>query len=391
MKKLSFVLFFFCAVFLHAQDSNTYESTQISILTIGPGTSLNDAFGHNGIRVKTPYNDVVYDYGRFPFNDPNFYLNFARGKLLYSQGFSDYYHVINFYKDQNRTIKEQVLNLTTQEKQDMHRYLINNSLPENKDYLYDFFYDNCATKIRDVSEEISNKNIVFHTPKALGKNTFRDLIQHNLFWNSWGSVGIDIALGSVIDKVATAYEHMFLPEYIYQFFEIATLNSTGEKLIIQSKDIYIKRETLVKHNFLTSPFFFLSILSALILWMTYKNYKNQSQSKWLDFIIFVITGMIGLFILLLWFATDHTATAYNYNLLWAFALNIVLANQVLKKTPKTWFIKYLKLLIILLCLLLFHWVLGVQKFALALTPLLIALGVRYLYLVKYFQTRITDL
>ncbi|MBQ0788428.1 MAG: DUF4105 domain-containing protein, partial [Oceanihabitans sp.] len=124
MKKRFLVLFFFSFVLTQAQ--NAYENTEISVLTIGPGTSLNDAFGHNGIRVKTPYSDVIYDYGRFPFNDPNFYLNFARGKLLYSQGYSNTYSVIDFYKSQNRTIKEQVLDFTTKEKQDMHAFLETN-------------------------------------------------------------------------------------------------------------------------------------------------------------------------------------------------------------------------------------------------------------------------
>jgi hypothetical protein len=385
MKKLCFVLSLLSIMLLQAQTPNSYESTQISILTIGPGTSLNDAFGHNGIRVKTPYNDVVYDYGRFPFNDPDFYLNFARGKLLYSQGFSDSYHVINFYKSQNRTIKEQVLNLTTQEKQDMHSYLVNNSLPENKEYLYDFFFDNCATKIRDVNEIITNNNIVFHTSNNLGNNSFRDLIEQNLNWNSWGSLGIDVALGSIIDRKATAYEHMFLPAYIYSSFETATIKSTNEKLVKESKVLNSVSDVKTANPFFSSPIFILSLLSIFILWLTYKNYKNQSRSKWLDFSIFLVTGVIGVFILLLWFATDHTATANNYNLLWAFALNLVLVNEVLKKNPKLWFVKYLKLLVILLCLLVFHWVLGVQGFAFALIPLLLALTVRYLYLVKYFS------
>ena len=385
MKKLYFVLSLFSFVLLQAQNSNSYESTQISILTIGPGTSLNDAFGHNGIRVKTPYNDVVYDYGRFPFNDPNFYLNFARGKLLYSQGFSDYYNVISFYKSQNRTIEEQVLNLSTQEKQDMHSYLLNNSLPENRDYLYDFLFDNCATKIRDVTEEVTNKNIVFNTPKDLGENSFRGLIQQNLNWNSWGSLGIDIALGSIIDRKATAYEHMFLPEYIHAFFESATIKTTNKKLVKQSFIINSLSKKTNHNSFLSSPVFILSLIGLFIIWVTYRNHKMHKRSKWLDFSIFTITGTLGVFILLLWFATDHTTTSNNYNLLWAFALNLILINQVLKNKPKLWFVRYLKLLLILLCLLIFHWTFGVQVFAFALIPLLAALTVRYIYLVQYFS------
>lgn len=385
MKKLYLVLFFFSFVFTQAQ--NGYQQTEISILTIGPGTSLNDAFGHNGIRVKTPFSDVVYDYGRFPFNDPNFYLNFARGKLLYSQGYSNTYSVIDFYRNQNRTIREQVLNLTTKEKQDMHAFLETNALPENKDYLYDFFYDNCATKIRDVAEEITNNNIHFDTPETLKESTFRGLIQQNLYWNSWGSLGIDIALGSIIDKQATPYEYMYLPKYIHLFFETATIKSTDKKLVKKANTLYSKTEQKQQKYFFSSPIFIFSSLSLLILWITYSNYKKGKRSKWLDLSIFLVTGLIGVFILLLWFATDHTTTANNYNVLWAFPLNVFVIGQVLKTQPKTWFIKYTKLLIILLCLLVFHWTLGVQRFAFALIPLLIALVIRYIYLVNYFTNK----
>lgn len=380
-KQLTFLLLLFC-VLLHAQNNLTYQNTQISILTIGPGKSLNDAFGHNGIRVKTNAIDVVYDYGRFPFNDPNFYLNFARGKLIYSQGYSNYETVIAYYKSQNRAIKEQVLNLTETEKRNMHSFLETNSLPENKDYLYDFFFDNCATKIRDIAQEITNHNINFNSPKQLKENTFRDLIQQNLNWNSWGSLGIDLALGSIIDRNATPYQYMFLPEYIFDFFEVATLKSNNQKLVTKTINVYSKTNEKVNHSFFSSPLFILGIIGLLIIYITYRDYKFNKRSKWLDIILFGITGVIGVLLLLLWFATDHTATAFNYNLLWAFALNLFVVVQVNKSQPKLWFVKYLKLLVILICLLVFHWIFGVQGFAIALIPLLLALVVRYLYLIQ---------
>jgi len=330
---------------------------------------------------------LIYDYGRFPFNDPNFYLNFARGKLLYSQGYSNTYSVIDFYKNQNRTIREQVLDLTTKEKQDMHAFLETNALPQNKEYLYDFFYDNCATKIRDVAEEITNNNIQFSSPEKLGEDTFRDLIQQNLYWNSWGSFGIDIALGSIIDQQATPYQYMFLPKYIHSFFETATLKSTNTPLVKQSHIVYSKTEEKQEQNFFGSPIFILGLLGAFILFITYTDHKKGNRSTWLDFGIFLITGSIGVLILLLWFATDHTATANNYNVLWAFALNLFIIGQTLKEQPKVWFVKYVKLLIILLCLLVFHWIMGVQRFAYGLIPLLLALAIRYVYLVHCFTKK----
>ena len=103
-------------------------NSEISVLTIGPGTSLNDAFGHSIFRINDPVNrlDITYDYGRFPFNEPGFYLNFARGKLNYSIGQGAYREIKDFYVWQNRTIKEQVLNLSLNEKQAIFNYLKNN-------------------------------------------------------------------------------------------------------------------------------------------------------------------------------------------------------------------------------------------------------------------------
>lgn len=385
MKKLYLLLCFFSLVYTQAQTN--YANTQVSVLTIGPGSSLNDAFGHNGIRIKTPTSDVVYDYGRFPFDDPNFYLNFARGKLLYSQGFSNTLPVIEYYRSQNRTIKEQVLNLTEEEKRDIHAFLKTNALPQNREYLYDFFYDNCATKIRDVLEQTTHHNVQFHTPEALGENTFRELIRQNVHWNSWGGLGIDLALGSIIDQRATDYEHMFLPEYIHQFFENASRDDNNQNLVTKSEVIYTKVETEKDQNFFLSPLFIIGVLSLIILYITFKNYKTGNRSKWLDFSLFLFTGLTGVFLLLLWFATDHTTTANNYNLLWAFALNILVAHQVLKTKVATWFKKYLSFLIILLALLVFHWFTGVQSFAYALIPLLIAIAVRYVYLFNYFSRK----
>ena len=138
-------------------------------------------------------------------------------------------------------------------------------------------------------------------------------------------------------------------------------------------------------NFLTSPLFVFGIISLIILVITFFDYKNNKRSNWLDVLIFGFTGIVGIIILLLWFATDHSATAQNYNLLWAFALNIFVIPQLFKKEIKKWFIKYLKFLIIMLCLLALHWIIGIEIFAIGLIPILIAFFIRYLYLTKYYQ------
>ena len=369
-----------------AQRTILSEQSEISVLTIGAGNSLNDAFGHSAFRVKDIIKgtDYVFNYGVFDFNTPNFYLKFAQGKLNYLIGFDYYDDFFERYISENRTIKEQVLNLTFDEKQTLFNYLLNNYKPENRGYLYDFFFDNCATKIKDVTNVAVNNAIQFNTPKDYKEATFRTLIHNNLNKNSWGSLGIDVALGSVIDRKATAEEHMFLPENIYKFLEVATINNS-KPLVKSSKVLFSKIEKPESNNFFVSPLFVFGILGLFILFITFKDYKNHKQSKWLDVVLFVITGLVGILILLLWFATDHKGTHQNYNLLWAFALNIVFINQIVRKKPVAWFIKYLKFLVILLCLLTLHWIIGVQVFAVGLIPFLIALFVRYLYLIYYYN------
>ncbi|WP_179335391.1 lipoprotein N-acyltransferase Lnb domain-containing protein [Winogradskyella costae] len=385
LKLLTFI--FLCTIATtFAQQFQLSENAKISVITIGPGESLNDAFGHNGFRIKDTNLgiDVVYGYGEYDFDAPNFYLKFAQGKLNYLISRHNFDRFLYAYTNANRTIEEQVLNLSREEKQNVFNYLENNYKPENRRYLYDFFYDNCATRIRDVAQTTTKGTINFNTPENLEPKTFRELIHDQVGLNTWGSFGIDIALGSVIDRNATAREYMFLPKYIHAFFETAK-TSAPESLIANSTVLYQKKETNAASSFVFSPLVVIGLLAILILFITYKDYKNKVRSKWLDILLFSVTGTIGIVILLLWFATDHSATAQNYNVLWAFPLNIFAIAQLFKPKVKTWFKKYLKFLIIMLCLLTSHWIIGVQVFAIGLIPLLIALLVRYIYLVKFFN------
>ncbi len=387
--KLVLILFFSIHISAFAQGPNLSSEAEISVLTIGPGASLNDSFGHSGYRVKDPINelDLVFNYGVYDFDTPNFYTKFAQGKLNYKIGLNYFEDFYVSYVAQNRWIKEQVLNLSPSEKQEIFDYLTNNMQPENRYYLYDFFYDNCATKIKDVVVVVLKDRLQFNEPEGFKPETFRTLIQNQLHRNSWGSLGIDVALGSVIDQKATAEEHMFLPEYIYTFFENATINKS-ERLVKQTNVLFENIKPKKSNHFITSPLMILGSIALIILLITFFDHKKKKRSAWLDVILFIVTGLIGVFIVLLWFATDHSATAQNYNLLWAFALNIFMFPQLIKKAVKSWFIKYLKFLVILLCLLTFHWIIGIQIYAMTLLPLLIALLVRYLYLIQYFKQQI---
>ena len=390
MKKIYFLLILlFAFEVTQAQDHLLSENAEISVLTVGPGSELNDAFGHSAFRIKDVSRglDVVYGYGQYDFDSPNFYLKFAQGQLNYLISKTDFNRFYQVYIYYNRSIKAQVLNLSQVEKQKLYDFLLNNYKLENRRYLYEFFFDNCATKIKEVTNTSVNNSIVFNKPKDFEDATFRTLIYQNVKKNSWGSFGIDLALGSVIDRQATPEEHMFLPENIYRFFEVATIGNGDRPLVSQNHILFNKKEKYVSNSFLTSPLFIIGIIGFFIIFITFKDYKNGTRSNWLDVSLFALTGVIGIIILLLWFATDHTGTHQNYNLLWAFVLNIFVIGQLFRKTPSAWFSKYLKFLVIMLCLLTLHWSIGVQVFAIGLIPLLVALFIRYLYLIQYFNKR----
>ena len=152
-------IFLFVLTASSQQQIQLTQNAQISVITIDPGNELVDSFGHSAFRVRDNFLsiDYVYNYGVYDFNTPNFYTKFAQGKLLYILGISRFERFLQSYKAQNRTIVEQILNLTTSEKQAFFDFLQNNAKPENRGYLYDFFFDNCATKLRDVSDEILNR------------------------------------------------------------------------------------------------------------------------------------------------------------------------------------------------------------------------------------------
>lgn len=376
---LLFILIFCKPSF--AQQIPLSDAAEISVLTMGPGKDLYDSFGHTAIRLEDKVRgiDVTYNYGVYDFNDPNFYAKFAKGQMRYvldrrrTEGF------LRNYIEANRWIKEQVLALTPQEKQAMFNFLENNLKPENRAYNYDFFYDNCATKIPQILQDIVPE-MTIDSSFVTSPQTFRTLIQQNVHWNTWGSFGMDLGIGSVVDRVAPVKDHMFLPEYVFKALEVS--NRDGAPMVAETKTLFENEPLEPKRNFFSSPLFVFLILALLVLWITYRDSKTESRSRIFDAVLQVFLGLVGVIFLLLWFATDHYTTAYNYNLLWAFPLNILLAFQLGKKHPKRWVKGYLKFLLLMLVLMCMHWLVGVQVFPKALIPFLIALALRYLYLTK---------
>jgi len=383
LKQIIFnILFLILSLNSFAQQINLSDKAEISIITVDPGNELNDAFGHSAFRVKDKILgiDQVYNYGVYNFETPNFYGKFAQGRLPYDLASYPFHYFLRSYVEENRTVKEQQLNLSTYEKQLFFDFLENNAKPENKSYIYDFFYDNCATKLQVVAQDVLGEKIIFTTNFSKDKrDTLRDLIHQYSKKHIWGTFGIDLALGSVIDRKATAQEYLFLPDNIYLAFAESKVNNTPT---VKNTQTIFTSTPKDNESYLITPLLVFSLIALLVFGITFKDFKNQERSKWLDFSIFFIIGLIGVAVLLLWFATDHSATKNNYNIFWAFAPNLIVAFVLLKKEIPSWVKKYILILIILLILTVVLWVLKIQVFNIGIAPIVLLLAVRYSFLYK---------
>ncbi|MFT7349778.1 MAG: hypothetical protein ACI8VZ_002095, partial [Candidatus Paceibacteria bacterium] len=372
-----------------SQEIELSPKAQISIITCGPGQELYSTFGHSAFRLQDPELgiDVVYNYGTFNFNTPNFYMKFAQGKLLYSLSRQKFEDFLWTYEMENRWVQEQLLNLDAKETKALFEFLENNFKPENRDYKYDFFYDNCSSKIRDVLNTVFRDRISYFDGHLIQRYTFRQLIHQSLVTNSWSAFGIDLALGSVIDKKATPNEHMFLPIYVMD--QMANTDLDQEPIVKRERSI-MEFESLDPYTyFLLTPLFWVLALMVFVLVITYIDFKNNSRSRWLDFFLSFSTGITGMLIIFLWFFTDHTATAGNLNILWSFPLNSIACFYLVKTKPlPQWMQKYFVLITVLLIITLLVWITRIQLFSPLIVPLLVLLAARYFFLLHWFKRNI---
>ncbi|MEX0287834.1 MAG: DUF4105 domain-containing protein [Flavobacteriaceae bacterium] len=381
---LVFLWISFCGF---GQPRQLSPNAKISVITCGPGQELYTSFGHNAFRVQdqTQGIDWVYNYGTFNFNAPGFYLNFTLGRPLFSLSVSKFSDFLYSYQFENRWVSEQLLALDQDEKNALFRFLEENRKPENRSYTYDYLYDNCSTKIPEVLKKVLGEQLVIPEDSQGPKPSFRDLIRENLKSNSWSSFGIDLALGAVIDKKINLREQMFIPLKVPAQLDNSSL---GNKVLVDRGRTILEATTVSSgFYFTTSPLFWFVLLLVFTMIISYIDVKNDVRSRWLDLFLFLLTGSVGLLIFFLWFITDHSAAALNFNILWAFPLNLVACYYVIRKGKEFphWFTKYLLGLMVMLGLVILLWIIGIQSFSPILTVLLITLATRYLFLYNYLR------
>ncbi len=333
--------FFFLSIILaclsllaeKSEAAGLSDKADISVLTCGPSDLIYAIYGHTAIRVKDPVRhlDVVFNYGVFSFNAPHFIYRFAKGQtdyMLVPERFSDFYED---YKLHGRSIYAQVLNLNQEEKQKIWDFLVNKARPENREYRYNFFFDNCATRVRDVVQNLVEGTVFFDSAGV--EQTFREHVTAYQKVLPWTNFGIQLVLGSPSDKVATAYQEMFLPEFLMKHLAGSQVkNSEGIHPLVKKTSVIYDAGTGKSSGFnLLSPVVVFSVLLVFVLVISIVQLIRKRINYLIDYVLLSFTGLIGFG--LLWFVlySEHPAMHPNYNILWAVPFNLIFSLAWIKK------------------------------------------------------------
>ncbi|MBL7810518.1 MAG: DUF4105 domain-containing protein, partial [Saprospiraceae bacterium] len=190
----------------------------------------------------------------------------------------------------------------------------------NRYYKYDFFYDNCATRIRDIVQETFFHQLQLDSSSLPPKATMRQLLQPYIEEKPWLDFGIDLVLGLPADRRATTADFMFLPDYLHHILAKA---KTGEGVALVSSERNIPETPMSKAPFKPSPLERPLWITSFVAIIGLLSMANPKTEKIFDLIFWFLLGFAGLVIALLWFATDHSATKNNLNILWAWPTHLL--------------------------------------------------------------------
>ncbi len=361
-------LFIFCFSYLHAQDSCRLR---VSIITCGVGEDLYSCYGHSAVRIVDACagTDVVYNYGTFNFGDPDFYTKFTRGKLAYYLNDETFEGFISTYVREGRGIIEQVLQLSQEDAGRMQLFLKNNLKEENKYYHYDFLLDNCSTRIRDIFSVLFASRFQFGHSMADDSCSFRTILDHYEKNKHWERFGINLLLSHVVDQKMTNLQSMFLPDYLMKGIADATLD--GKRIVQETVPVLPQIVSIPSQ--INQPKIVMWALLLVVVFLSF-NKKLKSFLLYVDVLFFLLLGLLGCFMLFMWFGTEHLVCSYNRNLFWAFPLHVVFAFMLPRGSEKVrLYARYASWLVILSMV---YGLFAIQPYIPEITPLLLLIILR---------------
>lgn len=305
---------------------------------MGPGDQVWEKFGHNAIWIHDAANktDVAYHWGVFDFRDKDFYPNFIRGKMRYLMGAFDFNETIDFYRQSNRTVWAQELNLTPAQRYSLAQFVAWNNRPENKYYHYDYYRDNCSTRVRDAIDGALG-GVIRAATKSVPSNTTYRFHTERLTQDDWPIfTGTMAGLGEPTDREITAYEEMFLPVRMKDRLRTINVSVNGvpeplvknERILVQAtrppEDVTVRRS--MAGYLMIGVIAWLLIAGASVLQRNARPTLAISLSALWSF----VAGFGGFVLTFLWGFTDHVYSYRNENLLQLNPLSLVLLVLLLR-------------------------------------------------------------
>ena len=300
------------------------DSIVVSLLTAWPGPEVYQLCGHSAIRIRGAEVDSVWNYGVFDFDEPNFVYRFVRGETDYMLvGYPTMWFMPE-YLSEGRKVLEQDLNLTQDEAWKLRSLLQTEALPQNRTYRYNYVKDNCATRITDRLSQATDARLIF--PDTIAYGTFRREMRAFHRDYPWYQFGIDLALGSGLDRELRANEEMFVPTVMSDRYAQATL-SDGRRLVSDTRQLMPDsgHATLPATPWYLTPNFWSAICFILMVAFSVFMAWKRKILRWLYCLWFAIIGLGGCVIAFLVFASDHEATSPNMLLLWLNPLQLIVA------------------------------------------------------------------
>lgn len=331
MKKLALFLFFL-PLSIFADDKR-----EVSLLTCSPGEQVYELFGHTAIRVTDPARgvDVVFNYGLFSFDTPNFVWRFVCGETDYLLGYTDFRYFVAEYGVRGSGVTEQVLAIDSLQKNRIIEALVKNSLPKNRTYRYNFLFNNCTTKSRDVILEALGDSVVYAVPSVGDSLTFREIIHRHTAGNPWYEFGMDMLLGAPADRVAGRSGAQFAPFILMQEFADAEVinGDSVYRLVSSQSNLLFPEQRVHKNNNLTP--FNVSLLLLLFTFVVMLCERRSKRTFWLwDVLLMLMQALSGTVLLFMVLFSQHPAVDCNWLLLWLNPLPLVLLPVLLYRVRK---------------------------------------------------------
>jgi len=316
-----------------AQSMTNPDRIQISLLTCSPGKEVWAQYGHTAIRYydKESGEDLAINYGIFSLDQTYFIPRFVLGMTDYRMGVQPMDMFLAQYSYEGRGVIEQVLNLSAEDKEVIYKALQENMKPENVVYRYNYFFDNCTTRVRDMLVNHLHGKVVY--PPAEEDATFRSMIHK---WNNkyeWSQFGEDLLLGVNADRKTTKSEQQFLPENLRSDFDKARYNG---KPLVKETNVLLDAETEVAEPvFPLSPLSIALIFAVISLVMMLFSYRRQQVYWAWDLALMLTSGLMGIIFFVMIFS-QHPCVSLNFILLFFNPLPLFFLYSTIKKKKVIW-------------------------------------------------------